>query len=143
MYFGHLAVYTHNLDRMTDFYTRYFGGKIFFDSSHGIMKSRYIAFDESCYLELMEKSDVEPSLYAPGEEREGLTHIAINAESSAKVRELTAELEADGFTVVVQPTDYGTVDRFYESCVLDPDGNRVEICVHEDVLKEEHRLGLR
>ena len=141
MYFGHVAMYTHDLDTMVDFYCKYFDGKIIYQDSNDHQDSVYVGFDQDCYLELMNKPAVEPSLYAPGEEREGLTHIAINVEGSAKVRELTARLEQDGYTVVVQPTNYGKI-RFYESCILDPDGNRVEICVHEDVLKKERELGL-
>ena len=137
MYFGHVAMYTPDVQRMADFYVKYFGGKIFWDNTGYGMHSIYVGFDEHCYLELMQKPEIEASAYKPGEEREGLTHIAINAESSARVRELTAQLEKDGYTVLLQPTDYGT-DIFYESCILDPDGNRVEICVHADVLKAEH-----
>ena len=139
MYFGHIAIYTGNLDAMRDFYCRYFGGSVFFDSVHGDQHSVYIAFEGECYLELMDRTSIPPALNGPGEEREGLTHIAINAESTAKVDELTARLEKDGYTVIWQPTDYGT-NRFYESCVLDPDGNRVEICVHEDVIRSERGL---
>ncbi len=140
MYFGHIAIYTEHLTAMTDFYCRYFGGRVFYEGVYGDQKSVYIAFDQDCYLELMDKASVGPSPLMPGEERQGLTHIAINAESTARVNELTARLEKDGYPVVWQPTDYGT-DRFYESCVLDPDGNRVEICVHEKVLRAERGLG--
>jgi len=139
MYFGHIAVYTSHIEALTDFYCRYFNGKVFYDKTHGDQHSVYIAFDQDCYLELMDKTSVPPALNRPGEEREGLTHMAINAESIAQVDELTARLEKDGYTIIWQPTDYGT-DRFYESCVLDPDGNRVEICVHEDVIRRERGL---
>ena len=139
MYFGHVAMYTDNLKAMTDFYCGYFGGTVFYDDTYGDQHSVYIAFDQDCYLVLMDRASIPPSLNKPGEEREGLTHIALNAESISRVNELTAQLEKDGYTVIWQPTDYGT-DRFYESCVLDPDGNRVEICVHEDVIRRERGL---
>lgn len=142
MYFGHVAIYTHNLKAMADWYCKYFDGKVIYTGSHGDQDSIYVGYDEHCYMELMDKASVPRSLYGPGEEREGLTHVAINVESTQKVRDLTAQLEADGYTIIWQPTDYGG-NRFYESCVLDPDGNRVEICVHEDILKAEREAGLR
>ena len=39
--------------------------------------------------------------------------------------ELTARFAADGYPVVEGPRETG--DRYYESVVLDPDGNRLEI----------------
>ena len=105
MYFGHIAIYTGDMEAMKDFYCRYFNGKVFFDSVHGDQHRVYIAFDQECYLELMDRASIPPSLCRPGEEREGLTHIAINAESTGKVDELTARLEKDGYTLTIALTE--------------------------------------
>jgi lactoylglutathione lyase len=43
------------------------------------------------------------------------------------VDSLTARLRQDGYRVVGEPRRTG--DGYYESVVLDPDGNRVEITV--------------
>ena len=140
MYFGHVAIYTHNLEAMADWYCKYFNGRVIYRGEHeGKQRSIYVGYEEHCYMELMDNCTVPHSLYGPGEEREGLTHVAINVDSMATVDRLTAQLEADGYTIIWQPTDYGT-NRFYESCVLDPDGNRVEICVHEDIIRAERGL---
>jgi lactoylglutathione lyase len=55
----------------------------------------------------------------------GFTHIAIAVGSVQQVEQLTRRLGDDGFAVVDGPRRTG--DGYYESVVLDPDGNRIEI----------------
>jgi lactoylglutathione lyase len=56
----------------------------------------------------------------------GLTHLAISVGSDHLVDSLTEHLRADGIAVVDGPRHTG--DGYYESVVLDPDGNRIETC---------------
>jgi lactoylglutathione lyase len=53
--------------------------------------------------------------------------VAISVGSRDHVDELTARLRQDGYPVLDGPRRTG--DGYYESVVLDPDGNRVEIAV--------------
>ena len=55
----------------------------------------------------------------------GFTHLAIALGSEAAVDELTARLRAEGIAVLDGPRRTG--DGYYESVVLDPEGNRIEI----------------
>jgi lactoylglutathione lyase len=55
----------------------------------------------------------------------GLTHIAIAVGSDALVDQLTQRLKDDGYPVLDGPRRTG--DGYYESVVLDVDGNRIEI----------------
>lgn len=55
----------------------------------------------------------------------GLIHIAISVGSVEKVNNLTESLRNAGYEVVSEPRYTG--DGYYESCILDPDGNRIEI----------------
>jgi lactoylglutathione lyase len=55
----------------------------------------------------------------------GLTHVALSLGSQARVDALTARLAAEGVPVLDGPRRTG--DGYYESVVLDPDGNRVEV----------------
>jgi lactoylglutathione lyase len=55
----------------------------------------------------------------------GLTHVAISLGSETAVDELTKKLRSEGVTVLDGPRRTG--DGYYESVVLDPEGNRIEI----------------
>jgi lactoylglutathione lyase len=57
----------------------------------------------------------------------GLIHFAVSVGSKEKVDELTAKLRSDGYEIVGEPRVTG--DGYYESCILDPDGNRIEITI--------------
>ena len=57
----------------------------------------------------------------------GLTHLAMAVGDEASVDTLTEHLRHDGYSVLDGPRRTG--DGYYESVVLDPDGNRVEITV--------------
>jgi lactoylglutathione lyase len=57
----------------------------------------------------------------------GLAHLAIAVGSKEKVNTLTEVLRHDGFQIIGEPRTTG--DGYYESVVLDPEGNRVEITV--------------
>ncbi|PSU05547.1 hypothetical protein C9J03_17470 [Photobacterium gaetbulicola] len=55
----------------------------------------------------------------------GLIHMAMSVGSEQGVDALTARLANDGYNVVDGPRRTG--DGYYESVVLDPEGNRLEI----------------
>jgi len=57
----------------------------------------------------------------------GYAHLAFSTGSREEVDLLTGRLHADGFTIESLPRITG--DGYYESVVLDPDGNRIEITV--------------
>ncbi|MDV5168081.1 VOC family protein [Photobacterium rosenbergii] len=55
----------------------------------------------------------------------GLIHLAMSVGTEQEVDALTARLANDGYNVVDSPRRTG--DGYYESVVLDPEGNRLEI----------------
>ena len=57
----------------------------------------------------------------------GFAHIAISVGSKENVLELTEQLKRDGFEIVSAPRTTG--DGYFESVVLDFDGNLIEITV--------------
>ena len=61
------------------------------------------------------------------EKRTGYIHIAFSVGSKEAVDELTAKLKEDGYPVISGPRTTG--DGYYESCILGPEGNQIEITV--------------
>jgi len=59
------------------------------------------------------------------EQYRGLIHFAISVGSKSKVLELTDELREDDYEIVGEPRRTG--DGYFESVILDPEGNRVEM----------------
>lgn len=57
----------------------------------------------------------------------GLTHIAVSIGSKDNVDHLTNKLDNAGYKVLNKPRTTG--DGYYESCVLDPEGNQIEITI--------------
>ena len=76
-------------------------------------------------LNSWEKLEVKTKLHDDIENYLGITHFAISTGERKKVDLLTEQLRTDGYKIIGEPRITG--DGFYESVVLDPDGNKVEI----------------
>jgi lactoylglutathione lyase len=123
----HIAMWTDDIDRLVSFYARYFGataGDRYVNAAKGF-ESRFISFASGARLEVMRTTALHPLRVEPGAPRMGLAHLAVSLGGEGRVDELTARLRADGVPVVDGPRRTG--DGYYESVVLDPDGNRIEI----------------
>jgi lactoylglutathione lyase len=55
----------------------------------------------------------------------GLAHFAISIGGKERVNALTERLRKDNYTIFKEPRTTG--DGYYESVILDPEGNYVEI----------------
>ena len=123
----HIAIYCLDIEKMRMFYEKYFGAKSnekYTNVTKGF-ESYFLSFEDGCALEIMTKISVKDS---PGiAEMLGLTHLAISVGSKEKVDDLTNLLSQDGYQIIGQPRTTG--DGFYESVVLDPENNRIEITV--------------
>lgn len=125
----HVAIWTADLERLRAFYERYFAvtaGERYENPRHGF-SSYFLSFADGARLELMAMPSVPASLNDPHRQFLGLIHLAISLGSEAAVDDLTDRLRADGFAVLDGPRRTG--DGYYESTVLDPDGNRLELTV--------------
>jgi lactoylglutathione lyase len=125
----HVAFWTEELERLVDFYEKYFdaaAGSKYINAAKGY-ESRFLSFQGGARIEIMRTSTLKPVKLAPGAQRLGLAHLAISVGSKQHVEELTARLRNDGFEVVDGPRHTG--DGYFESVVLDPDGNRIEITI--------------
>jgi len=123
----HIAIWVSDLDTMRNFYVRYFKGTsgALYENPKKNFSSYFLTFDEGARLELMQN----PKIHMPFSENEhvGLIHFAMSVGSEPEVDALTERLQADGYKVVGEPRTTG--DGYYESVVLDPEGNRIEITV--------------
>jgi lactoylglutathione lyase len=125
----HVAFWTEELERLVNFYEKYFGaaaGSKYVNAAKGF-ESRFLTFEGGARIEVMRSSTLNPVKHDPGAQRMGLAHLAIAVGSLERVQELTAQLKSDGFQVVDGPRHTG--DGYFESVVLDPDGNRIEITI--------------
>lgn len=127
MRIDHLAIWTSNLEGLRNFYMHYFDAscnEIYHNHSREFC-SYFISFGGDCRLELMEMPGIPKSKDNPIKQFTGLIHFAIKVGSKNKVNDLTEMLKKDGFKIIGEPRTTG--DGCYESIILDPDGNRVEI----------------
>jgi len=123
----HLAIWTYNLEGLRNFYMHYFDASAS-DVYHNHSKeyqSYFLSFDGECRLELMQMPNIPKSKNDPVKQFSGLVHFSIQTGSISRVKEITEDLRKDGFKIVSEPRITG--DGYYESVILDPDGNRVEI----------------
>ena len=122
----HVALWASDLERVRAFYETYFGattGPKYTNAVKGF-ESYFLTFPSGgSRLELMRKSGL--SAHSPGSEHTGWAHLAFSVGSEEAVDALTERLRADGFEVIDGPRRTG--DGYYESVVLDPEGNRVEV----------------
>ncbi len=125
MKINHIAIYVSDLERSCIFYENYFGGTAnskYHNPKTGL-QTYFLSFEDGARLELM----FRPACTSQNSSALtlGLTHLAFSTGSRDMVDALTARLAGDGYTVAGPPRTTG--DGYYESIVLDPDGNRIEI----------------
>lgn len=123
----HLAIWVSDLEIMRNFYEKYLEASsgALYKNPKTNFSSYFLSFGEGARLELMLRPDI-PSLLSKSEHL-GLIHFAISVGTESEVVALTERLRSDGFDVVGEPRTTG--DGYYESIVLDPEGNRIEITV--------------
>ena len=123
----HVALWVRDLDSVCAFYASYFGVKIGsrYENPAKGFASCFLAFESGARIEVMTTTSLSPVALENGAQRMGLTHLALAVGSESEVNRLTNRLRADGHTVLDGPRRTG--DGYYESVVLDPEGNRVEL----------------
>lgn len=123
----HIAVWTHDLERLRSFYETYFGAKSGpkYANPAYQFESYFLTFDTGARLEIMRMAGVPESANDVEKQFTGFIHAAFSVGSESAVDALTERLRADGYRVMDGPRRTG--DGYYESAVLDPDGNRLEI----------------
>lgn len=127
MRIDHVGIWTADLERLKAFYECYFGALAGpkYENPGRQFSSYSLGFAAGCRIELMHVPGLFPRQEPPHTSAIGYAHIAVSVGSEREVDSLTARLRDDGLRVLDGPRRTG--DDFYESVVLDPDGNRIEI----------------
>jgi lactoylglutathione lyase len=125
----HLALWTSDLERARKFYGRHFGAapSAPYHNPRTGLRSYFLTFSGGARLELMLRPDIAARPDVGSVETLGLAHFALSLGSEAAVDETTEHLRAAGVRVISAPRRTG--DGYYESVVLDADGNRIELTV--------------
>ena len=129
MHIEHIAIWVRDVEAACRFYTRHFQAEAsprFDDPRYGYA-GYFLDFDGGARLELMSMPGIaEPRTRAP-QQSLGLIHLAFSLGSAQAVEEKTEQLRQEGCQILEEP--HLTADLYYESCVLDPEGNRLELTI--------------
>ena len=120
----HIAIWTHDIERLKNFYCKFFActaGERYENITKGFA-SYFLSFEQGARIEIMQKLGIDRRPPSPSL---GLTHMAIAIGNEEKVREFTAYLGNNAVNIVSQPRWTG--DGYFESVISDPDGNLIEI----------------
>lgn len=125
----HIALWTKNLEKMKSFYEQYFDAKAGekYSNPKKQFESYFLSFESGSRLELMQMPSVPESANDVYKQFTGFIHFAVSTGSKERVDSLTSQLKKDGYEILDGPRTTG--DGYYESVVLDPEGNRVEITI--------------
>jgi len=127
MRIDHIAIWTDNLEDEKDFFLKYFNCSVNNKYSNPVKRysSYFITFDGGARIELMHRD-----YFSEGRTGEtfGLAHFAVDVGSRGSVDKLTQLLESDGHIIVSHPRITG--DGYYESVILDPEKNIIELMSH-------------
>ena len=127
MQIEHIAIWTDQLEQLKDFYVRYFQAQVVnhYRNPGKQFESYFLSFASGARLELMHQPGRSGTCTNPGDDKLGYAHLSFATGSERAVDELTNLLRQDGVRILDEPRHTG--DGYYESVVLDPDGNQVEI----------------
>ena len=124
----HIAIWTLDLERMKDFYLKFFelnSNEKYYNTKKKF-SSYFLSFKNGSRIELMHRPDISHNI-EKSNLKLGITHFAISVGSKQKVESLTELIRENGFEIIGEPRTTG--DGYYESVVADPEGNWIEITV--------------
>jgi lactoylglutathione lyase len=124
MHIDHIAIWTENIENEKNFFLKYFecSVKEKYINPRKQFSSYFITFEGGARIELMKRTDITEGRAG---ETLGIAHFAVDAGSREKVNRMTEILENDGHKVLIKPRVTG--DGYYESVILDPEKNVIEI----------------
>lgn len=122
----HIAIWANDLELLREFYVKTFNltcSNKYVNSLKGF-SSYFLTFPQGgVRIELMHNLNGYSA--SNGHGYKGLAHFAISVGSREAVNNLTNQLRVSGCIIAGEPRTTG--DGYYESAVLDPEGNYIEI----------------
>ena len=125
----HIAIWTHNLEKLKTYYQTYFGGVAntkYVNESRNF-QSYFLTFDSGAgaRIEIMTRPDIRENRNDINAQHIGITHFAFGVKTMDEVDEKARQLKADGYEILSGPRKTG--DGYYEFETFDPDNNRLEV----------------
>lgn len=124
----HAAIWTNDLEKLKDYYCRYFGGvpNNRYTNEKKNFSSYFLTFAGGARLEIMTMTGIPANTNDTVQAQHlGLIHLAFGVNTIEEVDAKANELKAAGFTILSGPRKTG--DGYYEFETLDPDNNRLEV----------------
>ena len=127
MKIDHIALYVKDLEVSKAFYETFFGAKSneLYHNPKTDLHTYFLSFNSGARLEIMWRPNLSERLDKIM--NEGLIHFAFSVGSKEAVDALTQKIVNEGYECFSAPRTTG--DGYYESVILDPDGNMVEITI--------------
>lgn len=126
----HVAIWTDDLERLKDYYTKYFGAvsNEKYTNEKKQFHSYFLTFKSGARLEIMTMPNVPANENDTiVKQHKGIIHLAFGVDTIQEVKDKANELQADGFQILSGPRMTG--DGYFEFETLDPDNNRLEVTV--------------
>jgi lactoylglutathione lyase len=128
MTLDHVALWTTQLEKLKDFYVKYFNGAANekYKNEETGFESYFITFDTGSRLEIMQKRGIPGNLNDTiVKQHQGLIHLSFAVENMDLVSQKSEEMQKEGFRILRGPRKTG--DGYFEFETLDPDNNRIEV----------------
>jgi lactoylglutathione lyase len=124
----HAAIWTNNLEKLKDYYIKYFDAKSndkYFNLNRNF-QSYFLSFQSGGRLELMSGLNIPANSNDTIQKQHlGIIHLAFGVDTMNEVNEKAKQLQDDGYKILSGPRKTG--DGYYEFETLDPDNNRLEV----------------
>lgn len=123
-----MAVWVGDLERSRLFYEKYFNARtgVKYENAGKRFTSYFLTFAGGTRLELMHSESMTKSKPS-GLLTSGWAHMAFSVGGREEVITLTELIRNDGYKIYSEPRETG--DGYFESVILDPDGNMIEITI--------------
>jgi lactoylglutathione lyase len=124
MRIDHTAIWVNDLEGERNFFIKYFDCAVNekYVNPTKRFSSYFLTFPDGGRIEIMKKDNIGP---AGTDISLGYAHIAINTGSRETVDSLTWLMQRDG--IIIESGPRVTGDGYYESVILDPENNTIEI----------------